>query len=178
MLLRKFQTLMLRLGANRALARARATTAAALASAPPGARVLVVCHGNIYRSPLVAAHLRALLGDSRVITQGGFHSKGDRPSPAPHVAMSATWGVDLRSHRSRVLESGDYAADLIVLMDRRNWVNLRRAGADERKFVWLGALTDGEVEIADPYGLDAGQAESIVKRLIASTEALAKRLSA
>jgi len=177
MLLRKFQTLMLRFGANRALARARETTEEALAAAPRGAKVLVVCHGNIYRSPLVATRLRELLGAGRVVTQGGFHAKGDRPSPAPHVAMSATLGVDLRSHRSRVLESGDYAADLIVLMDRRNWVNLRRAGADERKFVWVGALGQGEIEIPDPYGLDAAKAEAIVKRLIAATDELAKRLS-
>ncbi len=177
MLLRKFQTLMLRLGANRALARARETTSAALAAAPRDARVLVVCHGNIYRSPLVATRLRELLGSGRVITQGGFHAKGDRPSPAPHVVMSATFGVDLRAHRSRVLESGDYAADLIVLMDRRNWVNLKRAGADERKFVWLGALAEGEVEIPDPYGLDATAAESIIKRLLAASEALARRLT-
>jgi protein-tyrosine-phosphatase len=91
--------------------------------------------------------------------------------------MSATLGVDLRSHRSRVLDSADYAADLIVLMDRRNWVNLRRAGADERKFVWLGALADGAVEIPDPYGLDAAAAEAIVKRLLAASEALAARLT-
>ena len=177
MLLRKFQTLMLRLGANRALARARESTQAAIGAAPRDARVLVVCHGNIYRSPLVATRLRELLGPDRVITQGGFHAKGDRPSPAPHVAMSATLGVDLRSHRSRVLDSADYAADLIVLMDRRNWVNLRRAGADERKFVWLGALAEGDVEIPDPYGLDAAAAEAIVKRLLVASEALAGRLT-
>ena len=180
MLLRKFQTLLLRVRANRALARARESTQAALAAAPRNAKVLVVCHGNIYRSPLVATRLRELMGPSRVIAQGGFHAKGDRPSPAPHVAMSATLGVDLRSHRSRVLESADYSADLIVLMDRRNWVNLKRSGADERKFVWLGALAQGEggeVEIPDPYGLDAAAAEAIVKRLLVASEALAGRLT-
>jgi protein-tyrosine phosphatase len=177
MLLRKFRTLMLRLAANRALRAARDTTARALASAPRPARVLVVCHGNIYRSPLVATRLREKLGSARAITQGGFHSRGDRPSPEAHVRMSAGQGVDLSAHRSRVLEPGDFtAADLIVLMDRRNWVNLKREGADERKFVWLGALAPGEVEIPDPYGLEAAQAERIVGRLIATTDALAQRL--
>lgn len=177
MLLRKFQTMMLRMGANRALSRARESTRAAIAAAPRDAKLLVVCHGNIYRSPLVATRLRELLGPARVITQGGFHAKGDRPSPAAHVAMAATLGVDLRSHRSRVLDESDYSADLIVLMDRRNWVNLRRSGADERKFVWLGALAEGEVEILDPYGLDAAAAEAIVERLLVATDALAGRLT-
>jgi protein-tyrosine-phosphatase len=176
-LLRKFKTLMLRFGANRALGRARETTDAVIAQAPREARILVVCHGNIYRSPLVATRLRELLGAQRVIVSAGFHPKGDRPSPEGHVAMSAAHGVDLSKHRSRVVDGGDLAnADLIVLMDRRNWVNLRRAGADEKKYVWLGALMAGDVEIPDPYGLDAPAAERIVMRLVAATDALASRL--
>jgi protein-tyrosine-phosphatase len=178
MLLRKFQTLLLRVGANRALSRSRDSTSAALAAAPPQAKLLVICHGNIYRSPLVAARLRELLGPDRVITQGGFHAKGDRPSPASHVAMSASFGVDLRGHRSRVLAGDDYAgADLIVLMDRRNWVNLKRSGADESRFVWLGALAPGDVEIPDPYGLDPAAAKAIVKRLLDASRELARKLT-
>src|SRR5688572_5631269 len=100
MLRRKFQTLLLRLGARRALGRARETSSAALAAAPAGAKLLVVCHGNIYRSPLVATRLREKLGAQRVITQGGFHAKGERPSPEAHVKMSADHGVDLSRHRS------------------------------------------------------------------------------
>ena len=180
MLLRKFKTFRLRIGAKRALRDARAGSVRALAAhGGPAARVLVVCHGNIYRSPLVAVRLRELLGPGRVITSAGFHPKGDRPSPAEHIEMSARLGVDLSQHRSRVVSDEDFAAaDLIVLMDQRNWVSLQRAGADESKYVWLGAMGPNPMEIPDPYGLDAALAEAIVKRLLLCTEELAKRLAA
>lgn len=178
MLLRKFKTFLLRLGAKRALRDARASSVRALAThGGPSARVLVLCHGNIYRSPLVAVRLRELLGPGRVITSAGFHPKGDRPSPPEHIDMSARLGVDLSQHRSRVVTAEDFAAaDLIVLMDRRNWVSLQRAGADESKYVWLGAMGPNPMEIPDPYEMDAAAAETIVMRLLLCTDELAKRL--
>ncbi|HEU4780895.1 MAG TPA: hypothetical protein VFS58_13515 [Steroidobacteraceae bacterium] len=178
MLLRKFKTFLLRLGAKRALRDARAVSVRALAAhGGPGAKVLVVCHGNIYRSPLVAVRLRELLGPGRVISSAGFHPKGERPSPAAHINMSARLGVDLSQHRSRVVSDADFAgADLIVLMDRRNWVSLKRAEADESKFVWLGAMGPNPMEIPDPYEMDAAAAEAVVMRLLLCTDELAKRL--
>jgi protein-tyrosine phosphatase len=178
MLLRKFKTFLLRIGAKRALRDARASSVRALAlHGGPTARILVVCHGNIYRSPLVAARLGELLGPGRVIVSAGFHPVGDRPSPDAHIDMSRRLGVDLTQHRSRVVADADFAAaDLIVLMDQRNWVSLKRAEADESKFVWLGAMGPNPMEIPDPYGLDAAAAEAIVMRLLLCTEELAKRL--
>jgi len=178
MLYRKFKTFLLRLGAKRALRDARTSSVRALAAhGGPTAKILVVCHGNIYRSPLVAVRLRELLGAGREITSAGFHPKGDRPSPEAHIKMSARLGVDLRQHRSRVVSDADLAAaDLIVLMDQRNWVSLERAEADKSKFVWLGAMGPNPMEIPDPYEMDEAAAEAIVKRLLLCTDELAKRL--
>jgi len=178
MLLRKFKTFLLRLGAKRALRDARTSSVRALAAhGGADAKILLVCHGNIYRSPLVAVRLRELLGPGRVITSAGFHPQGDRPSPEAHINMSARLGVDLSQHRSRVVSDADLAAaDLIVLMDQRNWVSLVRAEADKSRFVWLGAMGPNPMEIQDPYGLDAAAAETIIMRLLLCTEELAKRL--
>jgi protein-tyrosine-phosphatase len=178
MLIRKFKTFLLRLGAKRALRDARTSSVRALAAhGGPDAKILIVCHGNIYRSSLVAVRLRELLGPDRVITSAGFHPKGDRPSPEAHINMSSRLGVDLSQHRSRVVTDADFAAaDLIVLMDQRNWVSLTRAGADNSRFVWLGAMGPNPMEIPDPYELDADAAEAIVMRLLLCTDELAKRL--
>jgi len=178
MLLRKLQTLRLRILAARALANARVSTTQALERTPL-AKILVICHGNIYRSALVGEHLRTALGARFQIQSAGFHPVGERAAPQRHVEMCAAKGIDLSSHRSCVVSSEQLAwADLIVLMDRRNWVSLRRAGADESRFVWLGALAPGAVEIADPYELDAGGARAIVQRLLICSEQLAERLLA
>lgn len=176
MLLRKLQTLWLRVLAARALANARASTSQSLGRTPL-VKILVICHGNIYRSALVGEYLRRSLGARFQIQSAGFHPVGERPAPPRHVEMCAAAGIDLSSHRSCVVSSEQIAwADVIVLMDRRNWVSLRRAGADASRFVWLGALEQGTVEIADPYGLDTDAAQAIVQRLLICSERLVQRL--
>ena len=143
----------------------------------PVARVLVVCHGNIYRSAFVGEHLRGRIGSRVEVRSAGFYPKTGRPAPERHVAMSRRHGVSLDRHASAVVTADDLDwADIIVLMDRRNWLDLRKARADPRKFVWLGAFTPGPVEIADPYAMDDVRAEALLSRLAASSEALAKTI--
>ena len=92
--------------------------------------------------------------------------------------MSQKYGVDLRSHRSRVLTPSDLEwAQLIVLMDRHNWQRLVESGADRRLLIWLGALDGGASEIPDPYEMDDLEAERIVSRLAECSKALAARLA-
>lgn len=160
----------------RALATARRDTQRALARRGLR-RVLIVCHGNIYRSPFAEAVLRDRLGADVEVRSAGFHAVADRPSPQPHVAMCQEFGVSLAAHRSRVVTDDDLAwADLIVLMDRRNWLALSGMRADPDKLVWLGALGPGRLEIADPYGLGPSAAAVIVKELNFAVRQLALRL--
>jgi protein-tyrosine phosphatase len=159
-----------------ALRAARAATASNLAPRRIE-RVLVICHGNIYRSPFVAELLRSSQTGVDQIRSAGFHLKVGRQAPARHQAMSRDLGVSLEQHRSCLVSGADLQwADIIVLMDRYNWVRLTRLGADPRKLVWIGALTDGSVEIPDPYHLDDQQARAVLERLKACTEALARRM--
>jgi len=159
---------------RRAVATARRDTHANL-SASDFRRILVVCYGNIYRSPFVAARLRQRLADAAEVRSCGFHSRPERPSPERHVAMSAARGIDLGSHRSAVIRPDDVNwADLIVLMDRHNWQALRNIDAPADRLAWLGALDDGPVEIPDPYGLDERSALRVLDRLDACSVRLAE----
>ena len=91
--------------------------------------------------------------------------------------MSRDFGVSLEQHRSCLVSFADLQwADIIVLMDRYNWVRLKRLGADPHKLVWIGALTEGSVEIPDPYHLDDQAARAVLERLKAGTEVLARRM--
>lgn len=159
---------------HRAVVSARRDSLAHLA-ARPIRRVLVVCYGNIYRSPFVAAYLQQVCGDGLEIRSGGFYARPGRASPARHVNMSRTRGVDLSRHVSVVVAPADLAwADLIVLMDRHNWQALQLAGAPADRLVWLGAMDGGPVEIPDPYALDEQAAREVLDRL----EECAARLTA
>jgi protein-tyrosine phosphatase len=165
-----------RLRAYRALITARRDTLRRLKQGRVS-RVLVVCYGNIYRSAFVAACLRKMLPSTVELRGAGFHKVADRPAPPRHVAMCERFGVSLHDHRSRVISQDDVEwADTIILMDRHNWDGLHALRAPGRKLVWLGALSDGPVEIPDPYELNDAAAERIVQRMYRSCQRLVDAL--
>lgn len=106
--------------------------------------VLVVCHGNICRSPFGAAVLqRKLAGTNGAVRveSAGFIGP-DRPCPPHAVAVAARRGVDLSTHRSKLLVA-DLAStmEIILVMDPAQ----RRAVCDRfgrlpRDVVVLGDL--------------------------------------
>lgn len=61
-------------------------------------------------------------------------------------------------------------------MDRHNWHELMERAVPEDRLIWLGALDDGPVEIADPYQLDDADAKHVVERLALCSRRLAELL--
>jgi protein-tyrosine phosphatase len=134
----------------------------------------MICHGNIYRSPLAAALLAARRPDLEV-SSAGFHHRPDRSTPEEFAELVRSLGVDMTPHRSRVVTRGLLdAAQLVVIMDRRNAVSLRTLG-DHHRVLWLGALV-GNAEIADPYCAAPAVQERIARELDMATRQLAKAL--
>lgn len=177
MIARIYKALRRRLRAKRALAAARE---ASLARIQKGGikRVLVVCYGNIYRSPFAGVSLRQSLPAEIEVRSSGFHKVAGRSSPERHVIMSRARNIDLSTHRSSKVTAEDLQwADIVVLMDRHNWGLLDDLGADHSKLVWLGAFAPGDVEIVDPYELDDAHAQRVLDRLEHASRELATRLS-
>jgi protein-tyrosine phosphatase len=161
-----------RFAASLAVRRAKADTRARLAGAPVK-RVLVICYGNIYRSALLGRYLTDALQGIAEVRSAGFHPKTGRPCTDRHVASAAQLGVNLQDHRSALVRKEDLEwADTILLMDRHNWAALQEAGADARKYVWTGALSEGPVEVVDPYQLTDESAAAINERLLRSGRGL------
>jgi protein-tyrosine phosphatase len=78
--------------------------------------ILVVCYGNVCRSPYLQAVLQGALPDLTVVS-AGFHGS-DRPVPQASVTLSAKRGVDLSRFRSRPLtQSIVNSAELVIVMD-------------------------------------------------------------
>lgn len=163
-----------------ALLRARRLSLARAAARPPQ-RLLVMCYGNIYRSPFVAAWLGTRLSGQPgfEIRSAGFHHVPARPSPREFVRLASDYSIDLEPHRSRLVAPADLEwAEAIVIMDRYNWERLRPFGAAiEGKVLWLGAFAgQGPVEITDPYGLPPPRVQAIVEQMRSAADGLAQRL--
>lgn len=136
----------------------RRSTQAKLRQLPSVESVLVLCYGNICRSPYAAAVLTRQFGErgrtSRV-TQGGFIGP-NRPANDRAQSVAEGRGIDLAGHRSRLVTAEEArAVDLVVVMEQEQADQVVRLGASPHRVVVLGDLDPGWIDgrtIVDPYG--------------------------
>lgn len=122
-------------------------------------RILMICHGNICRSPMAEFVLRAML-KSRDISDIAVDSAatsteelGNPPHPET-VQVLRSHGVAVGMHRAVQLTRGDYAKyDYLIGMDRWNLDNIRRitGGDPDGKIFRLLDFTDHPRDIDDPW---------------------------
>ncbi len=131
-------------------------------------RVLLVCMGNICRSPTAEGVLRNyiknnMLGDKIEVDSAGTHGYhvGEAPDSRTQRAASAR-GYNLSQLRARKVARQDLDYfDLILAMDKSNLDNLRRMASPEQQdkiklFMEFARNFDDE-EVPDPYyGLGHG----------------------
>jgi protein-tyrosine phosphatase len=128
----------------------------------PSVRVLMVCTGNICRSPSAEGVLRHMLVaeglfDRVTVDSAGttsFH-KGEGPSRLAVVAAAAR-GYDFSGLVSRPLRPSDYTEfDLILAMDDGHKRHLDRARPDDAPSevaMFLDAAPEaGRPDVPDPY---------------------------
>ena len=78
--------------------------------------VLVLCHGNVCRSPYLEVVLRAAMPDV-VVESAGFVGP-DRPSPELAAEVARARGHDLSAHRSKLVTPAMVQrADFVLVMD-------------------------------------------------------------
>lgn len=139
-------------------------------------RVLMVCSGNICRSPTAEAVLRRLVADAGLDQEievdgagtGDWHV-GQPPDPRATEA-AARRGLVLRGKARQVTPSDFDAFDLIVSVDDENLHRLRQM-APPRASAHVRRLDD--VDVPDPYyggpgGFDAvlDQVDAACRRLL------------
>lgn len=155
--------------------------ARALLAARPVRRVLVVCYGNIYRSPFVAARLQAGGGTRLEVRSAGFHAREGRASEPGFIELARGLGVDLSTHRSRLIRADDlHWADLVLIMDGHNYRLMHHHYPDAlAKTLWLGAVSrNTPILIEDPYRCAPDKQRHIASQLDAACTALLEQLSA
>lgn len=97
--------------------------------------------------------------------------------PDRQVVAARRYAVDLSANLSRVVCAADAQwADMVILMDRANWVRLRKLGFETHRLVWLGSLQPGKIEIDDPYRLSDESAAALMQHMAACVNSLASAL--
>jgi protein-tyrosine phosphatase len=111
--------------------------------------VLVVCHGNICRSPFAAGLLAgALEPGGTLVASAGFVGPGRAP-PAEAFVAAGRRGIDLRTHRAQLLTPMlAREADLIVVMELgQQRAICRRFHRSPKDVIVLGDLDPQPIEM-------------------------------
>jgi protein-tyrosine-phosphatase len=143
--------------------------------------VLVLCYGNICRSPLAALELARHAAHVEVIS-AGFHDHTNRASPAEWIAaVQQACTLDLTPHRSRRVDSDLLSrADLVLVMDERNWQAMQEAYPQAMdKTVLLGVAgrrgATAAACVPDPYGLADARMREIAAQVGHLARSMAER---
>jgi protein-tyrosine phosphatase len=118
--------------------------------------ILVLCYGNICRSPYAAERLRVLLGPASgapTVVSAGFHKFG-RPPPDTALAVAAERGVGMSEHRSRLVDDDMLReSDLVLVVAPAHATMLRRRFGHRKGALMLGDLDPRPIDtrtIRDP----------------------------
>ncbi len=121
-------------------------------------KILMVCLGNICRSPLAEGILSSKLPKDRFIVESAgtsnFHS-GNPPDPRS-IQIAKKYNLDISKQKSRVFNLYDFESfDLIFVMDKVNYCNvikLTKNKSDQNKVrLIMDYPGSNMLEVPDPY---------------------------
>ncbi|WP_282180069.1 low molecular weight protein-tyrosine-phosphatase [Maribacter stanieri] len=121
-------------------------------------KVLMVCLGNICRSPLAEGILKSKVDATNIYVDSagtaGYHV-GNTPDPRS-IKVAHEHGIDISSQVCRKFTVSDFDTfDLIYAMDKSNYGNIihlaRRKEDAEKVKLLLSELNTEHIEVPDPY---------------------------
>jgi protein-tyrosine phosphatase len=140
--------------------------------------ILVLCYGNICRSPYAAERLRSLLGPSdggvRVASVGLYES--GRPPPKEALAVASERGIEMGGHRSRLISDAVlHDSDLVIAVTAAHARLLRRRFRRRSGILLLGDLDPWPIDtraIRDPVDQPAHVFRDVYARIDRCVEEL------
>jgi len=113
--------------------------------------ILVICVGNICRSPMAEALLRARAPDGVHVHSAGIGALVDEPADPNAVQLMQAQGIDITAHRARQLtREMATQADLILIMEAGHQQHIHSLSpASCGKVHELGKW--GNHQVPDPY---------------------------
>ena len=147
-------------------------------------RILMVCLGNICRSPLAEGILKSKVDSSKLFVDSagtGHWHVGDAPDKRS-IAVGKKYRVDITNQRGRQFNAKDFEDfDIIYVMDNSNKENVLALAENdnhrEKVKLILDEIFPGEnVDVPDPYFGGNSGFENVFKMLDEACEKIAKRL--
>ena len=115
--------------------------------------VLVVCAGNICRSPTAEYVLKSkLVGKSIKVSSAGLTALEGKPADAIAKQIAQPYGINMDEHKGRQLSSQLVAQNSVILvMEQRHLNDLHARYPEARGKTFLLGKWINNAEIPDPY---------------------------
>lgn len=146
-------------------------------------KVLMVCLGNICRSPLAEGILKSKVSDCILVDSAGtaaWHS-GKLPDKRS-IDVAKIHGIDLTDQRARQFLVEDFNRfDYIYVMDKTNYVDVCRLAPNEQaldkvELILNESQPDKNNEVPDPYYGGADGFENVFQMLDAACNKIKDKL--
>jgi protein-tyrosine phosphatase len=138
--------------------------------------VLVVCVGNICRSPIAEALLRCALPEMRVFSAGLEAVVGSHPDPDA-TRLMLELGIDISFHRGQQLTGWMLnAADLVLVMEAEHRRIVETMYPRCKGKVFRLCEFDGQ-DVTDPYGRGEAAMRHALRLITEAVSQWSERLS-
>jgi len=145
--------------------------------------VLMVCLGNICRSPLAEGVLKSKVNSKKIFVDSAGTSAwhiGKSPDPRS-IEVAAKYGIDIALQKARQLTQEDFDKfDLIYVMDASNYQNVLKLARnkDDRskvKMILNESYPSEDKEVPDPYYGGALGFENVYQMLENACDSIVKK---
>ena len=147
-------------------------------------KILMVCLGNICRSPLAEGILKSKLSNAYIVDSAGtanYHT-GNAPDKRS-IAVANKYGLDISNLKGRQFVVSDFDTfDMIYVMDESNYQNVLRLARDAKDISKVSLILNEvhpnmNFEVPDPYyGGDHGF-ETMYHMLDEACDIIAQKIS-
>ena len=142
-------------------------------------KILMVCLGNICRSPLAEGILRSKLDSNFIIDSagtGGWH-EGESPDQRS-IETAKQNNIDISNQKARKFSIADFDSfDYIYVMDQSNYKDVINLAPNEVAKAKIALILGDSKEVPDPYYGGQEGFENVYYLLDQACEEIAKNLS-
>jgi protein-tyrosine phosphatase len=146
-------------------------------------KVVMVCLGNICRSPLAEGILQSKVNDTVFVDSAGtanYHI-GELPDKRS-IDVANKYGIDITNQRCKHFTSKHFEEfDSIYVMDKSNYENVIKLASSEKdkqkvKLILNESSPNHDLEVPDPYYGGEDGFENVYQMLDEACDVIAKNL--
>ena len=146
-------------------------------------KILMVCLGNICRSPLAEGILLSKLSEGFIVDSagtGGWHA-GQLPDKRS-IAIARNNGLDITNQKARQFKVSDFTTfDHIFVMDNSNYKDVLALAPNEKakskvKLILNELFPNENIDVPDPYYGGEDGFKNVFEMLDRACEEIARKL--